>query len=378
MSSAILNHMEIKGIKTVIPEKFIDIDDEIGYFDNNYKKLERTKKIIGYGRRYIADIGTSVVDMCVDAAEKLFDEMNYDRSKIDLLIFVNQKPDFREPADACIAHGKLNLKENCISIDILLGCSGYTHALFVANSIIQTGIAKHCLILAGDIASYGINKDNRKSVQLFGDACSATIVHYSEQKLPIAFSLGTRGKDFEKIITPMGGIKLAPKKEDYDLLFDDGLGNKWNPMQPLMQGEDVFNFSIEIVPKMIKKVLDIMNYTDNDIDYYILHQANKQIVENIANIANLPHNKCPTETFTKYANNSTNSVVTVMCDVLKNKEVNNIVICGFGIGLSWGAALVNINKMYNGGISTYISQNTPKRDEEIAKYVALFTGGGGG
>ena len=372
------NHITIKGIKTLIPERYIDIDDEIEYFENNPKKLARAKKMIGYGRRYIADEGVSVVDMCVECAEKLFDEMGYDRNKIDLLVFVNQKPDFREPADACIAHGKLRLNENCASFDILLGCSGYPHGLFMASSMIESKVAQCALILVGDIASYGIRKDNRKSVQLFGDACSATIIEYTKEHSPIAFSLGTRGKDWETIITPMGGIKIAPKKEDFDLIFDDGTGNKWNPMQPLMQGEDVFRFSIEIAPKIIQNVLDIMNYNDGNIDYYIIHQANKQIVESIAMAGGLPIHKVPTETFTKYANNSTNSVVTVMCDVLKDKNVSNIVICTFGIGLSWGSILCNISSTYNGGIETYAPKTKYTREEMISKYVTIFSRGGGG
>lgn len=375
--TAQFNHIAIRGIKTLIPEKYIDIDDEIEYFNNNPKKLARAKKMIGYGRRYIADEGTSVVDMCVEAAKRLFDEMQYDKNKIDLLIFVNQKPDFREPADACIAHGKLGLNENCASFDILLGCSGYPHALFMASSMIESKIAQCALILVGDIASYGIRKDNRKSVQLFGDACSATIVEYSKEDLPIAFSLGTRGKDWEKIITPMGGIKIAPKKGDYDLVFDDGYGNKWNPMQPLMQGEEVFSFSIEIAPKIIQDVLNIMNYNDNNIDYYIIHQANKQIVESIAMAGGLPIDKVPTETFTKYANNSTNSVVTAVCDVLKDKNVKNVIICAFGIGLSWGSVLCNMASTYNGGIDTFMPQIKYNRDEMINKYAAMFMGGGG-
>ena len=109
MSILTFNHVVIKGIKTTIPRDFIDIDDELQYFDNNPKKLARAKKMMGYGRRYITDDLTTVTDLAVDAAEKLIAEIKLDRNDIDLLIFVNQKPDYKEPNDACIAHGRLNL-----------------------------------------------------------------------------------------------------------------------------------------------------------------------------------------------------------------------------------------------------------------------------
>ena len=136
MTFSVFNHVRLLGVKTVVPEHFIDIDDELQYFDNNPKKLARAKKMMGYGRRYIADDNTTVTDMAVDAAEKLMTEMKIDRNDIDLLIFVNQKPDYKEPNDACVAHGKLKLNKNCTSLDLNMGCSGYAHALMTAHALI--------------------------------------------------------------------------------------------------------------------------------------------------------------------------------------------------------------------------------------------------
>lgn len=91
MSVSFFNNIKIVGIKTVVPEHFVEIDDEIQFFGGSLKKLERAKKMMGYGRRYLADLDTTVTDLCVFAAEKLFEETKYRRQDIDLLIFVNQK-----------------------------------------------------------------------------------------------------------------------------------------------------------------------------------------------------------------------------------------------------------------------------------------------
>ena len=375
MSKSKFNNVKITGIKTVIPAHFIDIDDELQYFDNNQKKMTRAKKITGYGRRYVVDPGTTVVDMCVDAAEKLFLEMDFDRNKIDALIFVNQKPDYREPADTCIAHGKLNLGENCMATGIPLGCSGYAYALFTAHAMIACKAVKCCLVLAGDIATHNVPQNNRKIAQLFGDACSATIVEYSDEPIESAFVLGTRGADWDKIVTPMGGTKLPVDKQAFDILYEDTSGNIWNPIQPVMQGESVFNFTKEIAPKIIHDTMNLADKTLEDIDMFVVHQANKQIVETIASIADLPLEKVPTETFTKYANNSTNSVVTVICDTLLGVDKPKIILCSFGIGLSWGAAYLDLSYMYNAGISTYFSdKNKETREEQIEKWAKLFQG----
>ena len=375
MTKSIFHNVKISGIKTVIPENYIDIDDEINFFDNNPKKLTRAKNMMGYGRRYLADKNTTVVDMAVDAAEKLLKEMNYDKSNIELLIFVNQKPDYREPSDACIAHGRLNLEKFCAATDILLGCSGYVYGLWNAMSLIASGAVKNCLLLAGDIASYGIPPNNRKSAQLFGDAASATLLEYTDEDMPSFFVMGTDGKGWDKIIAPFGGIRLPLNKEAFDLKVEDVNNNCWSCSQPMMKGEDVFKFSIEVAPEIIKNTLELANKEQNDVDIFAIHQANKQIVETIASKAGLPPEKAPWETFTKYANNSTNSVATVICDRLQGKKPKNVVMCAFGIGLSWGSCLVDLSKTYNGGISTYIASKTHlPRQEQINYWIKYFKG----
>jgi 3-oxoacyl-[acyl-carrier-protein] synthase-3 len=365
------------GIKTVVPERYVDIDDELIYFDNNPKKLERAKKLMGYGRRYLADSGTTVTDLCVDAANRLFDEMVLDRSSIDLLIFVNQKPDYREPCDACIAHGELGLSQSCATLDLLLGCSGYVYALWTAHTMIASGVAKRCLVLAGDIASYGIERSNRKSAQLFGDAASATLLEYCEDDSPSFFIMGTDGKNWRQIVAPFGGIRLPLDKDVMDLRVVDDEGNCWTPKQPLMNGAQVFEFTITVVPNLLRETIQYAQLSIDDIDLFALHQANKMIVESIASKAGIPMAKAPADTFIKYANNSTSSLTTVLCDQLRGKSAKNVVLCGFGIGLSWGCAVVDLSTTYIGEITVYAApKDKPTRSEQIEYWKNYFTGKG--
>lgn len=373
MTVSSFNHVKISGVKTVIPENHIDIDDELEFFDNNPKKLERAKKMVGYGRRYLADELTTVTDLAVDAAEKLFEEMSIDKNDIDILIFVNQKPDFREPNDACIAHGRLGLKKSCATLPICIGCSGYPYGLWVACALMQSGFFKKCLLLAGDVPARATDQKDRKKAQIFSDGASATILEYTSEKRLSYFVNGSDGGGWDKLVVPFGGMRLPFDKASFDIEETDENGNKWRANLSLMKGADVFNFTMDVAPKLINEILDVSGWAKDDVDLYAIHQANKQIVENIIAMSKIPEEKTPVDVFSKYANSSTNSVVTVVCD--QQKPLKKVVLCAFGVGLSWGAAAVDLSGMYNGGISTYIPpKDRPTREEQIKYWINYFKG----
>lgn len=351
MSNACLKHSCIKGITTIVPENIINIDDEIKYFDNNPKKLERAKRMIGFGKRHVVREDTTVIDLCEAAANKLIMDMNIDRNDIDTLVLVCQSPDYLLPSSSCILHGRLSLNPSCATFDISLGCSGYVYGLWMVHSLIASGAAKNVLLVVGDAPSTHSNIANRKCNPLFGDAASATYVTYTSEDNSAYFSLGTDGNGWDRIIVPAGGRKLPIKEDIVNISEVDAVGNVWFIGDEILHGMDVFNFTMDVAPKNIKQVLELSKKDMSEIDYFVIHQANKQIVENVARIANIPSNKTSSETFSKYGNNSTNSVATVICDQLNHNTVNNILISAFGVGLSWGAAVINIKDIYNGGVS---------------------------
>ena len=368
------NHVKVTALKTVVPEQYVDIEDELQYFDNNPKKLARAKKMAGFGRRYLCDENSTVVDMCVDAAEKLICENHIDKSAIELLIVVNEKPDYLEPSDACVIHGRLGLETSCTVLDLPFGCPGYPHGLLVAHSMIASGAVKNCLLLAGSMVS-PVDLDNRKLAPIFGDAASATWLEYTEEQRDAWFVTGTRGRDWDKIIVPFGGHRLPIQEDVMNLREKDALGNSWDVHQKIINGPDVFNFSIDIGPKMIQELLEYSEKNINDVDYYAIHQANKQIVENIIARSGIPMEKSTTEVFTKYANNSTNSVVTVICDQLVDRPVRLVMLCTFGIGLQWGGCLLDLSDVKNGGIASYTPpKHQMNRSEQIQYWINQVKG----
>jgi len=374
LSNSTFKHVKIKGITTVVPEKYIDIDDEIKYFDNDEKKLNRAKKIIGYGRRHIVDKGVTVVDLCEEVANNLILEMNINKDEIDALVLVNQSPDYLIPSSSCILHGRLSLKKDCATIDVSQGCSGYVYGLWLAHSLIESQAAKKVLLLAGDNPSTHSNIKNRLVNQLFGDAASATLIEYSEEEIPSYFVVGSDGAGWDRIIAPATGRRLQPDLDTCQEVIDKA-GNVWRLSDTIIHGMDVFNFTLNVVPENINDVLEYANMTKDEIDFFAIHQANKQIVETIVTKAKIPVEKCSTETFSKYGNNSTTSVATVICDQLKNKKVDNVLLCAFGVGLSWASAIIDFRNIYNGGIKFYKTpDNLPTREEQIEHWIRQFKG----
>jgi len=370
MATCSFNHVRICGVKTVVPERFIDFADEIQYYDNNPKKLARQQKMNGYGRRYIADDKTTVTDLACDAAKKLMGEMNIDKDEIDLLVFVNQKPDYTEPCDACVAHGRLELAKKCTTLDLSLGCSGYVHALLTVHGLMASGAYKTALVLAGDVPARVTDQTNRKGAPVFGDAASATVLKYTEEDRKATFVTGTDGQGWDRIVHPSGGMALPINKDVLDTVITDDFGNHYNLITGAMKGEDVFKFTMDVAPQLLLDTMAAAGWKNDDVDFFAIHQANKQIVDMIVDKAGIPPEKAPVETFTNYANNSTNSVVTVLCDTMKGRDVKNVILCVFGIGLSWGGAALDLSGLYNGGVDIY---KTPADALDRAGRIAYWT-----
>lgn len=376
MSFSSFKHAKIKGILTVLPDHCIHIDDEIRFYDNDPKKLARNKKILGLEDRYVLPQGLTCLDLCEEAAKRLITDLKLNKDEIDGIIVASNCHEFASPADACILQGRLGLSENCTCFDIGgLSCSAYVHALMTAHSFIETGVMKKCLVLAGDMNSIHSDVRNRNSNMLYSDSGSATLVEYSEKEYPSWFQTGTRGSGWAKIITPGTGVHLPIRKDIADIEITDSNGNVWHLWDEVLKGFDIFQFTMYAAPKSIRETLEYAGKNIDDIDYFPMHQANGQIVKTIAQHAKIPEGKSSGETFSKYANCGAASIVSAICDQLKDKNVKDIMLVTFGVGLSWGTCIVDFSNVFNGGVQFFeIPENLPTRAELIEKWIGYFKG----
>lgn len=377
MSKSTFNHVKISGITAVVPENFINIDDEIEFFNNDPKLLERNKKILGLGTRHVADDRTTNCDLCEAAARDLIDALNVDKDTIDGLIVVSSSHDYHYPASACVLQGRLDLSEECSCFDVSgLACSAYVHGLWLAHSLISSRAAKKVLLLAGDITSTHSDRRNRNSNMLFGDAGTATLLEYTDEEKTAFFYTGTRGKDWDKLIAPAGGYAL-PIREDIAGTFEkDASGNVWHLWDDIMKGLDVFKFATDVGPKGINAVLKYAGKTKEDVDWFAFHQANKQIVRTIGMYAGLPKDKFSADTFSKYGNCGAAAVTTDICHQLQGKSVQTVCLATFGVGLSFGFALLDMKNTLIGGLRLYKTpENKMTRAEKIEYWNNYFKEG---
>lgn len=354
MAVSQFNHVKISGIEYVVPSNICrNVDEYLHFFDNNPKKLQRAKKIIGYGSIYKAPEGVTTSDICEYAAKQLISKMNIDINSIDALIFVSQSPDYYAPPSSQILHKNLKLPESCAVFDVTQGCTGYVYGLWLASSLIESGAAKKVLLCAGDNTYFDPELEQKVRNLLFSDAGSATLLEYSDDLIKSNFFIGSKGDGFEAGIYPAGRDRLPINEKILNTIITDKDGNKWKLHEGFMDGLAIFDFTMNTVPAHIAGLMKSSYYNIDDIDYFAIHQANKQIVQTLADKAGIPETKYSVETFTKYGNHGgiscLSNLMDYYADIIKN-EKKKVALISYGTGLSWASVILDIGNMYCSGI----------------------------
>ena len=349
MSILTFNNVGISGITAAVPHKVIN-----NYEYDLYFKKEDIKEIIdkiGVKERRFVDENTCSSDLCFAAAEKLLNEMCINRDEIDLLIFISQTPDFRMPATSVLLQERLKLSSSTITLDINLGCSAFLYGLTVAYSLVTAGGIRKALILDGETRSKVYSPKDRKTGFLFGDGGVAALIEKGENFRGSWFSLNSDGSRASLIKIPAGGYRKMSSCETVKEKVVDEFGNIRSDEQGYMNGADVFNFVIREVPRDFNKLLEYSGTDVNLIDYFIFHQANKYINGFLARKLKLPENKVPS-TIEKFGNTSSVSIPLTIVSELANKLSSHkrLLLSGFGVGLTWGTAIIEVDGCYMGEI----------------------------
>ena len=302
-------------------------------------KLERISKTIGLNNRKIALNNITALDLCEDASRRLFKSHDVDVASLDAIIFVTQTPDFSQPNNASLLHGRLGLSQDAMAYDISMGCSGWVYGLHQAALLCAHAGLGRVLLCAGDTLSRLTHPQDQSIDPIFGDAGSATLVERTGEGKDMYFMFGTLGSMSSAIKVPAGGSR-EPFSASTKNEAKDEFGNISTPENLQMNGADVFNFTLREVPRAIQSVMSLANYQINQVDALVLHQANKFVVQTIAQNTGFDSKNVPNTAFEKFGNQSSTSIPCVLIDSLgaqlSNKSLK-IVGCGYGVGLSWAA-----------------------------------------
>lgn len=340
-----INQIDVIGISACVPRRTISNRTEFTeYYDP--EELSKTIATIGVEERRLADSNTCTSDLCYAAAEKLICNMNINKSEIGAVIFVSQTPDYKLPASACLLQDRLCLSKGTIAFDINLGCSGYVYGLFVAMSLLQIQGMGNILLLAGDTPSKIISKHDKSTNLLFGDSGTATIIGYSSNQRTSYFSLYSDGSGNRAIIQESGGSR-HPSTIGTIEMKENTNGKILSPEYIWMDGAEVFSFTIREVPNDIRNLVAFSEVNFDEISSFVFHQANKFMLDFLSKKLNIPSNKFPLS-LKMFGNTSSASIpLTIVTNL--NKETANlskVLLSGFGVGLSWGSALISLESCY--------------------------------
>lgn len=322
--------IRISKIEYYLPELVLtnmDLEKEFPEWSS-----ERIREKVGIVQRHISSENETVLDLAVQSSEKVF--RDYDRSKIDFILFCTQSPDYFLPTTACILQEKLGLRKNIGAVDFNLGCSGFVYGLAFAKGLVTAGIASSILLVTSETYTKHIHPKDKGNRCLFGDASASVIVEKDIMAGDYRFCLGTDGSGAENLIVKKGGFRTD---------FTVNPNHEFDPENLYMNGPEIFNFTIEKIPGLIKETLDENKLNLDDIDYFVFHQANSFMLNYLRR-----KTKIPTEKFYIDMEKTGNTVSATIPIALKNmfdkgmlKEGNRILMAGFGVGYSWGATIID-------------------------------------
>lgn len=312
----------ICGTGSYIPSYTMDNNDIAKLVETSDEWIrERT----GVARRHIAKHETTVF-MASEAGKRALENAGIEAEEIDLILVATISSDVILPCTACEVQRELGaIHATCFDIGGA-ACTGFVIAYNTAVAYLTGGIYRTALVIGSESLSNLTNWDDRGTCILFGDGAGAAVVS-TDKKIcyfPVTHSEGAKGTALTCSSRCQGGKGLPEEK--YFIKMD---------------GQEVFKFAVKRVPEVIREVLGLNGLAQEDVALYILHQANRRIVEAVAKRLDEPIEKFPMN-LEEYGNTSSASIP-ILLDELNREGMlrrgQRLVLVGFGAGLTWGAAV---------------------------------------
>jgi 3-oxoacyl-[acyl-carrier-protein] synthase-3 len=334
MGLSTLRHVRVAGLASCMPRR--ELNNLLDCPPSLRAERERLVRNIGIERRRICADWQCFSDLALEATERLLEDLKWERNEVDALIVVTQSPDYLIPSTAIILQDRLKLSSGTIAYDVNLGCSAYPFGLHLVGSMIASGTVRKALLLVGD-------KCATVRDPLFSDAGTVTALEYDESAKPMFFDLNSDGSGHRAIMLPVGGHR-EPFAPHHGVPYRDEHGQFRAQTDLVLDGPAVLSFSTQRVPPAVERTLAHAGIGLDDIDFFVFHQANRMINETIRKKLRLPENRVPS-TLKEFGNTSGASLPVTITACLREALAEGrkrLLLGGFGIGLSWGTCIVEI------------------------------------
>ena len=338
MAFAKIKNVAIRGISACAPAHVEENTDALPVFKEG--EAERVVAQSGIERKHtiVPGSGITISDLCAKSFEGLIDKLGWERESIDIFILVSSSADYITPPTSNVLHGQLGLSESCLCFDIRQGCPGWIVGMSTLSSMVSTGNFKRAVLLCGDASTLMNSHLDKEMRPLFSDVGTATALEYDPSASDMEFQHGSRGSDFEAIITPSGGLR-NPVDEDALQYKSYGENLVRRAIDCQMDGMGVFSFALSVAPKSLQSLLDEYDIDRESVDYFLFHQANQYLNTKIMKKLKLDPEKVPFS-LKDFGNTSCASIpLTLVYKCREDYESRPVktVACAFGVGLAWAS-----------------------------------------
>lgn len=336
-----IKNVIVRGVTGTVPNNPVKTADFAVLSAEDAEVFDNT---VGIKNRYIGPDSICASDLCFDAAERLIAGLGWEKNSIDVLVFASVTGDYRTPPTSSILQHRLGLPISTFVLDIPMGCCGSVYAINVAGNLLSSGTVKRALLLIGDTALRMGSLKDKSRVPLFGDCGTAMALEYDPDAEDIIIDFNTLGEKYMALMTPHGGYR-HPITEESFIEEDFGNGIVRAPKDTLINGMDVLSFAISRPPISIKNLMEKYQLTTENVDYFLIHQANKLIVDRIVKKLKLPVEKVPYD-LQEFGNLGGASIPMLMtynlAEELRSRPL--VLVCSaFGLGLTWATMILKTN-----------------------------------
>lgn len=335
----LVNMAFIKAISVYFPETVTTNEDLCRQFPE--WSVDKVCAKVGVSSRHVAAADETAGDLAEKAARRLFDEYSVSPNDVDFLLLCTESPDYFLPPTACVLQHRLGLPTTAGALDYDLGCSGCIYGLALAKGLIAGGIAKNVLLLTAETYTKYIHPDDKGNRSIFGDGAAACLISTDGFAEIGEFVLGTDGSRFGDLIVKTGAAR-HPFPTGHQDVDDEGHDRRDDFLY--MNGGNIFNFTLDVVPLLVEQVLKRNCLEKQNVDYYVFHQANAFMLNALRKVCAFPKDK-----FYIGMEDTGNTVSSSVFIGIKHSLVHNLIkpgmnvmIAGFGVGLSWGGTMLRL------------------------------------
>lgn len=282
----------------------------------------------GIRQRHLVKEETTA-SLSIEAGRKALDDAGVKPEELDMIIVGTLTGDYITPSTACEVQAGLGAV-NAVCFDINAACSGFVFGLHTVNAYIKSGMCKTALVIGAETLSKIMDWSDRSTCVLFGDGAGAAVVQAADKAGILAYD---QGSDGEK------GLNLECKNRTNN---NPLVQTAQEPGYTHMDGQEVYKFAVTAVPASIHKVLEAAGLQPDDIDLYVLHQANIRIIQSVAKRLKVSMDKFPISL--DHCGNISAGSIPILLDEVNQKGMlkrgDKIIMSGFGGGLTWGSCLI--------------------------------------